>query len=135
LTPYHLHFLLQRLKSSQNQFAAKRFLFFRRQVRIAGRAGDAAGGDGAERADFFGDRDHRADLRHGDFQLLYFLADRCAAASARSSRRGQDHTVDAGSFQLVGDPPADLHGVLHRGVGAAGGVDEVMQLGKLPFMF
>lgn len=120
------HFLLERLQCPQDQFAAKLFFFFRRQFRISRWADDAAGGDGAERADFFGDWDHRADLRHRDFQLFYLFADRCAAASAGASSRGEDHAGDAGGFQPIGDLAADLHGVLHRCMGAASGMNKFM---------
>jgi len=119
-------FLLQSLQRAQYQLSSELFFFVWRQFGIARRADDAAGGNGAQRADFFGDGDHRADLRHGNFQFFDFFADRCAAASARASSRCEDHAGDAGGFQLIGDLPADLHGVLHCGVGAAGGVDELM---------
>jgi hypothetical protein len=127
-------FLLQRLQCPQDQLPSELLFFFWRQFGISRRADDAAGGDGSQRADFFGDGDHRADLRHRDFQLFYFLADRCAAASAGASSRGEDHAGDAGGFELIGDLAADLHGVLHRCMGAAGGADEFMKLGKFPFM-
>ena len=120
------HFLLQRLQRAQHQFSPELFFLFRRQFRISCWADDASGGDGAQRANFFGHRDHRADLCHRDFQLFDFFADRCAAASAAASSRSKNHAGDAGDFQLVGDLPANFHGVLHRGMGAAGGVDEFM---------
>jgi len=91
-------FLLQSFKSAQNQFPAECFFFVRRQFAIASRVRDAAGGDGPQRADFLGDGDHRADLRHRDFQLFYFFADRCAAASAGASSRREDHAGDSGCF-------------------------------------
>ena len=120
------HFFLQPLQGAEDQFAPELLLFFRRQVRVAGGADDAAGGDGAERADFFSHRDHGANLRDGDLEVLDFLADRCTAASARSSGRGENHAGDACGFQSFGDLTTNEGGVLNGGVGAASGMNEIV---------
>jgi hypothetical protein len=86
-----LNLLLQFLQGAENQFAPEGFFFVRSKFGIAGWTDDAAGGNGAHRPDFLRHRDHRADLRDRNLQFFDFFADRCAAACAGASRRGEDH--------------------------------------------
>lgn len=121
-------FLLQGLQGAQNQLSPEFFLFIRRQVGITRWADDAAGGDRAERTDLFRYRNHGADLGDRYLQLFDFFADRCAAASARSSSRSEDHARDASGFKPLRDVLADGGGVFHGGMGAACGMDELVEL-------
>ena len=111
----------------------ERFFLFRRQLGVAGRADNAAGGDRAQRTDFFRHGDHRADLRYRDFQFFDFFADRCAAASAGASSRGENHAGDAGRFQTLGYVFTDVRRVFDGGMGAAGGMDELVEFAEHTF--
>jgi hypothetical protein len=122
------HFFLQSLQRAQDQLPAEFFFLFRGQIGIPRRADDAAGRNRAERTDFLGHWNQGADLSDWNFQFFDFFADRCAAASARSSGRSKNHTGDAGLLEALGDVLADARGVLDGGVSAAGGMDELVDL-------
>jgi hypothetical protein len=126
---------LQGLQRTENQFTPEFFFFVRRQLGTAGGAHDAAGGDGAERADFVCHRDHGADLCDGNLQLFDFFADRCPAASAGASGRGENDAGNARRFQTLGYVFTYDRGVFHGGMGAARGMDELVEFSDHTFAF
>jgi len=130
-----LNFLLQLLQRAENELAPEGFFFLRSKLGIAGRADDAAGGNRAHRADFLRHRDHRADLRDWNLQFFDFFADRCAAACAGTSRRGENDAGDPGGLETRRNALTDGRRIVHSGVSAAGGVDDLMKLADHPFAF
>ena len=107
----------------ENQLSPEFFFLLRGQLGIAGRTDDASRSDRAQRTDFFRHGDHRADLRNRNFEFFDFFTDRCAAASAGASSRGENHAGYTGRFQALGYVFTDVRRVFHGGMSAAGGVD------------
>ncbi len=130
-----LHFLLQSLQRAQDQLTPEGFFLFRRKLGIARRTDNAARRNSAHRADFLRYRDHRADLRDWNFQFFDFFADRCAAACAGASRRGENDASDSGGLEARGDPLTDVRRVVHCRVSAACRVHELMELADHAFSF
>jgi hypothetical protein len=59
-------------------------------------------------------------LRNRNFEFFDFFTDRCAAASAGASSRGENHAGYTGRFQALGYVFTDVRGVFHCGMSAAG---------------
>lgn len=81
--------------------AAQIFLIVRRQFDIAGDMHDAVAQYHAVRSDHLGNRQGRSNLHHGNAGSLQLRCNRSAAASARPSRRSQNHGVDAVPLDLL----------------------------------
>ena len=128
-----LDFLLQCFKRSQDQLAPERLLLVRRQLRIPRRADDSSGRNRAEGAYFLRHGNHGADLRHRYLELLDFFADRCAAASAGASSRGEDHPRNTCSSETLGYVATDVRCIFHRGMGSARGVNDFVKLADHAF--
>ena len=75
----------------------------------------------------FRHRYHSTDLHHRYLQSFDFFANRCAAASAGASSRGENDAGNAGGLEPLGNVLADAGRVFHGSVGAAGGVDGFME--------
>ena len=68
---------------------------------------DSGSQDDTIRTDHFGDWQGRGDLNDGDAGFFEFGGDRSAAARARTSRGREDDCVDAVSFDLFRNLPAE----------------------------
>ena len=81
--------------------AAQIFFILRRQLGVAGDVHNAVAQHHAVRSDHLGNRQCRSNLHHGNAGFLQLGRDRSAAARARSSRRSQNHGVDAVPLDLL----------------------------------
>ncbi len=91
---------LQRVQRFLHQFSPQLFFLRGRQFSIAGDVHDARAQDDAVGTDHFGDRLRGGNLYHRDAGFFQFGRDRSAAASAGSSRRGENDRIDAVPFGL-----------------------------------
>ena len=123
---------LQPIQCFRHELSSQLFFLPGWQFGIAGDMHDAATQDDAVGAHHLGDRLCGGNLHYWDARFFQLGRDRSAAASAGSSRRGENDRIDAVSFGLFRYLSAEAACVRQRVGSAASGNEFIMQLADDP---